>query len=322
MSRIVKLETDRTQSVVLRSKDHFGRNVPPKALGELLIALPEAIRCSTRMAFESRSQAKGKSPEWLLKASDIRFLDHSGDDETILRFYAPRFRDVAGPLFLEGKTSSICPNPEDTGFDLLGDVIHDVATENVDSIRFDLQLLRLLEKFKKGLNGTFQSIEFNTSRPIRNEPTIINSALVEAAGRLSHISPAPQQSRLIGTLDMVHSSTNAFAIKLKDGQQVRCVLSEGKVSRMTHLIDKDVLVLGKSIFRPSGALLRIDADEVISAGQQDSFFQSISKPKKSRFDLREVLREQENRKGVGAIYGRWPGEETDQEIAIALKDID
>ncbi|NLF09369.1 MAG: hypothetical protein GX594_15525 [Pirellulaceae bacterium] len=60
-----------SQTVTLTSKDHYGRRVPPKAFGELLTVIPDAVRFSIRMAFESRSRAKGKRPGWLAAASDI-----------------------------------------------------------------------------------------------------------------------------------------------------------------------------------------------------------------------------------------------------------
>lgn len=309
------------QTVTLRSEHHVGRKIPPKAFGELMRLLPDAIRFSIRMAFESRSQAKGKRPLWLTAASDIRFLDHSGDDETILHFEAPCLGDAADVLYRQQTLWLTRPEPNDTGFDLFGDVINDVAANNADSDRFDRQLLQQVERFKNGLNGTFQRIEFTGNRIPAGAPAVINSTIVQTASKLFHNTPEPQQTRVVGTLDMIRSSTNAFAIKLKDGQEVRGVLTEGKIAHRTDLLDQEVLILGKAIYRPSGKLLRIDADEVMRAGERDQFFSTLPKPKRSRFDLRDVVREQQHKKGVVAIYGKWPGVETDEEIAAALKEI-
>ena len=87
------------QTVILSSSEHFGGKVPPKAFGELLRVIPDAIRYAIRMAFESRSRAKGKRPNWLSAASDIRFLDHGGHDETILHFQAPLLGEAAEVLY-------------------------------------------------------------------------------------------------------------------------------------------------------------------------------------------------------------------------------
>lgn len=310
------------QTVTLHSDKHFGRKVPPKAFGELLRVIPDAIRFSIRMAFESRSQAKGKRPNWLSSASDIRFLDHSGDDETVLHFAVPRLGEAASVLYRQKELWTTRPEPNDTGFDLFADVISDVTANNTNSDRFDRQLLQQVERFKNGLNGTFQRMEFTGNRFAASKPAIINDIVVQTASRLSRNTPEPQQTRIVGTLDMVRSSTNAFAIKLKDGDEIRGVLTDGKISQVTELLEQEVLILGKAIYRPSGKLLRIDADEVIRASDQDKFFSSIPKPKRSRFDLREVVREQQHKRGLVEIYGKWPGSETDEEIEAALKEID
>ena len=310
------------QTVTLRSEAHFGRKVPPKAFGDLLRNLPDAIRFSIRMAFESRSQAKGKRPSWLAAASDVRFLDHGGDDETVLHFEAPVLGEAAKNLYRQREMWPTRPQPTDTGFDLLGDVVADVAANNADSERFDRQLLQQVERFKNSLHGALQTIEFTGTRYSMKRPAVITPMVIEAASRLCHDTPEPRQTRVIGTMDMIRSSTNTFAIKLTDGQKVRGVLTEGKISQFTDLLDQEVLLLGKAIYRPSGKLLRIDADEVIRAEKQDQFFTTVPKPKRSRFDLREILREQQHKKGVAAIYGKWPGDETDEQIAAALKELD
>lgn len=314
--------TGTIQTVTLHSEQHFGKKLPPKAFGELLRVIPEAIRFSIRMAFESRSQAKGKRPKWLNAASDIRFLDHSGDDETVLHFAVPELGDAAEVLYRQKEFWNTKPEPTDTGFDLFADVINDVAIGNADSDRFDRPLLHQIERFKNGLNGTFHRVDFTGNRVSMSKPAVINADIVDAAARLSHNTPEPQQTRVFGTLDMIRSSTNAFAIKLKNGEEVRGVLTEGKVFHLTELLEKDVLILGKAVYRPSGKLLRIDADEVLLAGDQDRFFEAVPKPKQSRFDLKEVVRDQQYKKGVAAIFGKWPGDESDEEIEAALKEID
>lgn len=185
--------------------------------------MPEALRSSIRMAFESRSRAQGKRPDWLVAASDIRFLEHSGDDETVLRFEAPQLGDAADELYRQQEMWSTRPEPTDTGFDLLGDVIKEVSANNADSDRFDRQLLQQVERFKHGLNGSFQRIEFTGNRYPVTVPAVSDATVINFAARLSHNTPEPQQTRVIGKLDMIRSSTNAFAIKLRDGQEVRGV---------------------------------------------------------------------------------------------------
>lgn len=310
------------QTLTLRSDKHFGKRVPPKQFGELIRILPEAVRYSIRMAFESRSQANGKRPRWLTAASDIRFLDHSGDDETIVHFEVPRLGDAAKELYRQSELWTTRPEPTDTGFDLFGDVILDVASNNSDSDRFDRPLLRQIHRFKSCLNDTFQGIEFSSSRTTTKRPFVIDNSIVEAANRLSLHTPKSQQLRIVGTLDMIRSSTNSFAIKLRDKQEVRGALIEGKVADINSLLEHEVLILGKAVYRASGKLLRIDAQHVQLAGAQDEFFATLPRPRYSRFDSNQIVQEHRGKNGVSAIFGKWPSDETDEEIAAALKEID
>ena len=308
------------QTVTLSSHDQFGRRVPPQEFGELLRALPEAVRYSIRMAFEGRSRALGKRPDWLVAASDIRFLDHEGSGETVVHFEVPRLGDAAEILYRQQEMWPTRPNPSDTGFDLLGDVISDIAAADSDSERFDRHLLQRMERFRHAIDGCFQTVAFTGTRHIA-KPAVITPLVIETARQLSHDTPQSQQTRLVGKLDMIRASTNSFALKLHDGQEVRGALTEGSIAESTRLFEHEVVVFGKAVYRPSGRLLRIDADEVVEASERDQFFTMIPKPKWARYDLRKVLREQQDKKGVAAIFGKWPGEETDEEIERALREI-
>jgi hypothetical protein len=120
---------------------------------------------------------------------------------------------------------------------------------------------------------------------------------------------------------MLRASTQSFAVLLDDGQEIRGVLREGDVEQISPLLNRRVLVLGKAIYRPSGRLLRVDAEEVIEASGQEAFFSAIPKPVRKQFDLQDNVREQPCKMGIAAVIGKWPGEESDEEIEQALKEL-
>jgi hypothetical protein len=313
--------TSVVQSVVLKSDRHFGSRVPPHAFGEILRLIPVAVRQSIRMAFEGRSRAAGTRPSWLQAAADIRFVDHTGDDDTILHFEAPRLGDAAGILYEQKELWPSRPDANDTGFDLLGDVVCDIAAGNADSERFDAQLLDQIVKFKHGIDGSFREIAINGSRSSTCNATVVDSTVIATARGLSRNTPDPQQARIAGKLDMIRASTQSFALKLSDGEEVRGVLCGGDVASLTDLFGQDVLVFGRAVYRPSGKLLRIDAEGIQKSTGKDEFFATIPKGRRPRFDLRDVLHEQKHKKGLAAIMGKWPGTETDEEIEQALREL-
>ncbi|HZU37228.1 MAG TPA: hypothetical protein VFA18_15000 [Gemmataceae bacterium] len=307
------------QTIILNSRERFGSRVPSQALGGVLERIPGAVRQSVRMAIEGRSRAHGPRPAWLQAATDIRFLGHQGDDQTVLRFEVPTLGEAAPRLYEQQELLPTMPAAENTGFDILADVFRDVASRNADSDRFDRPLLDSLAGFRKVLNGTFTEMVVPTQRTPK-QPVVVTSQVAEIARSLYTHTPPPQRIRLVGRLDMVRVSTQSFGLILDDRQEVRGVTVNGDIESVGSLINQRVLVLGKAVYRPSARLLRVDAEEVVKTTEEGSFFSAIPRAVRRPFELRDALR-QPNKGGVTAIIGQWPGDETDEEIRQALREL-
>ena len=122
--------------VVLQNEEQFGRRLPPYHLGLLLAELPLTIRATVSMAFQKRSHGPGNRPDWLERAADVRFVDHQGIGESVLCFEAPSFGEAVPEVFAQQSLipdADDRPNPEDTAFDVFGDVLADVQQRNTDS---------------------------------------------------------------------------------------------------------------------------------------------------------------------------------------------
>lgn len=58
-----------------------------------------------------------------------------------------------------------------------------------------------------------------------------------------------------------------------------------------------------------------------TSGDNGSVFSAVPRPIGARFELDEILREQRHKRGIAAIMGQWPGNESDDEVAAALKEL-
>ena len=154
-----------TRTITLTSDHHYGRRLPPQALGHALTVIPAVVRQSVSMAFRGRSRVRGPRPRWLKAAADLRFIDHQGDDASVLYFEAPTLGEAAAELYQQQEFWSTRPDPSLTGLDLFGEVVRDVAAHNEDSDRFDKSLLGNLVGFKNVLNGTFHEVRLDPTRP-------------------------------------------------------------------------------------------------------------------------------------------------------------
>jgi len=309
------------QTITLRSDQHYGRKVPPGPLGEVLQEIPWVVRYSICMAFGWRSRSGGRPPSWVSAASDIRLVDYQGRDDTLLFFELPTLGEAAPQLYQQQEFWPNRPEPTDTGFDLWADVIAEVAAENADSTRFDRPLLQRLRRFRKCLGGPFRELLITSRRYPERNPGVLSASVLNNADRLFSATPPPRQARVVGTLDMIRASTRTFALKLDDGEELNGVLLGGDMEQLKELFQRRVLVLGRAVYRASGRVLRIEASEVRKADAGKGIFSTFPRPVTPRLNIRKLLHEQRNKKGVSAVFGKWPGDETEEQLEQALREL-
>lgn len=309
--------------IILRADHDFHGKFPPTPVGAALRLIPSVVRGSIRMRFQGRSSARGTAPRWLDRSSDIRLISVTGRrDETVLRFAAPRLGEAAAELFEQEELWPSRPIESDTGFDLLGDIVQEIRRGRRDSNRFDQRLLHDVASFRNALNGTFQELVIVSDRYVEEKPAVITKNIIEKAQDFYDQTPAPQPARIVGTLDMIRASTKAFALQLPNGEDVRAVLTaKASIDDLTALFRQDVLVVGMAVFRPSGHLLRIDATEVRLATTHDSFFAKLPEPRVKRLTKTLLHRLGKENGGIGRTFGKWPGNETDEEIESVLREL-
>lgn len=305
--------------ITLTSDLPFAGKLPPHELGLLLAELPLAVRAAISMQLRQRSSSKGRRPAWLVQASDIRYVPRPGNGETALLFEAPTLGEAAEAIYRQGEFWPTRPDAADTGFDLFGDVLAEVEAGNGDSDRFDGPLLKRLIRFRRALSGPYRGVTIESRRYGSQHPARLSPHVVQAAEQLYAETPPPRRVRVVGTLDMLRASTQTLALKMDDGVEVRGTLVEGDIQLLAPLLRQRILVFGSACFRPSGRLLRVDVDEFRAATDADQFFAQVPRP------MGRVRRGPEdprkNAEALRAIFGKWPGDETDEQIDAALKEL-
>jgi hypothetical protein len=87
------------------------------------------------MRLQGRSVSRGRKPEWLLKAADVRFTSLQQDEigYTRLNFDAPTIAESANELFREPRMWPDHLTSDATGIDVFLDVLRDVKEIEEDS---------------------------------------------------------------------------------------------------------------------------------------------------------------------------------------------
>jgi hypothetical protein len=147
----------------------------------------------------------------------------------------------------------------------------------------------------------------------------IDSDVVVAASELSAVTPTPRRVRVTGRLDVMGASQGVLKLDVRAGEIVTAVWEgEEPVDTLREFFNRDVMVEGVGVFRPSGSLLRVDADAIVAASSQDEFFRRVPSAI-ARRDYHKLARLRAGEKSAYAQLRGWlPGEESDEEFNTAV----
>ena len=310
--------------VIMHGRAVRGRGASPSAAGAVLIGLENSLHGAVDVAFR-RSSTAGRRQRWLRQAGRVAFRDAErlGKEEMALYFEAPAFKVVAKEYYAQPKLFDDGPRAEDTAFDVLADVVADVLTRKTDSNKYDIGLLKRFHRFQSSVfEKEVDELVISGHRVSKTHPCRMSEEFTRRAEELYLATPQPERVRVAGKLDMIQASTLAFALLLPGGERVRGVWKGNEFETLRTLAGSDVVTTGTAIYRPSGGLLRIDADALTPQRSTDRFFATVPTPTDRKMDVKSLLREQRNRGGMAAIGGRIPAEETDEEFLAAVAEMD
>jgi hypothetical protein len=289
-------------------------------IGSLLTSLPSALLDAVRMGFLHSSRAKGRVPAVLRAAADVRFVGMEGDgrEATLLHFQAPSFEEVAREFFEQPKLWEDAPQPEQTAFELFGAALDDVAERRTDSERFDPGLLRRISRYRYILRRGVRRITLPDARLERLAR--VDEAVVDTASELAAITPAPRWVRVVGRLDVLGASQSVLKLQVHPGQIVTARWEGTEpVEDLHHFFNRDVVLEGLGVFRPSGSLLRIDADAIAMASSSDETFRQMPAAPVRRDYQRQARLKPGEPSVYAQILGSIPAEESDDEFAEAIE---
>lgn len=308
------------RSFRLEAPAGLGARPRPELIGPVLTHLHTTLQDTVRMGFLHSSRARGRVPAQLKAAADVRYAGHSadGDQATLLHFEVPRFGDAAPGMFRQQRLWDDGPEPEQTVFELLGAALADVAARRQDSSRFDPGLLRRFMGYRRMFTrGHLASIALADTEGA--EPARLDAAVADAAGELSQGTPVSQRVRVVGRLDVMGASQGVLKLEVRPGAVVAGLWDgEAAMESLKELFNRDVVVEGMAVFRPSGRLLRVDVRAIAPASGQDDFFRTVPSAAARLQDGKPVRHGRDDGAAFARIFGRIPAEESEEEFLAAI----
>lgn len=298
----------------LTARDH---GLPGRVLRHLLDALDEGARGAVRLRLEGRSTAPGSPPGWLEEASAFDLIGFAPEAPGV-RLRAPTLREALPDRFDQGDLFPLV-DPDSSAIGLLSESLSDALRGREDSEAYDRALLKTLTTldtlFKRGV----ESIEIRNQK--RQSAVDVAPPALERVRRLYRSTPSPRRVRLAGWIDAIRYSDRAFTILLETGRMLRGVLTEGPPETLATFFGRPAIVSGLAHFRPSGAVQRVEAERLHPTTPHEMTAWSVEpRPLDTGPDHRNLRRPQTRRTGIGAVFGRWPGDESDEEIFRILEE--
>lgn len=273
-------------------------------LRDLADLVVEGSSRAARLAAEGRSTARGTAPPWLGESSDVRLVGLREGSLTL---------DVTARSLAESAPGIFTTLSGETAFDLLMVAVDDALHGRRDSERLDLGMLQTLIK-TRSLFGRGPS-QLRITRASGGTVEFSEGA-VESFQKLAAETPSPRVDRIVGLLDSLTMSTRTGLLKLDDGTSLRGdIAASVDLDRLKGLLGFEVVVEGTVAFRPSGRPQRIEIDHVAPAGPRDLLWRRTPRGELGHEQL--VLPSE----GLDHLFGQWPGDEDDEQVFAALREL-
>lgn len=294
----------------------LGTTVSAELLRDILDVVLEGSKRAVRMRAHGRSSARGPTPGWIQAATDYSVEIKAGS--TVLDLEAPSLIEAAPDTFEQADFFSDI-DPENTSFDYFSLSLAAAAIDaDEESHLYDKGLLEVFKRLESVFDSGATSLSIENDRRIRIEPGDVKK-LAELESQI----PPPQHVRMAGHLDTIRHSDQMFTVlSTVTNQRVKGVAEPRARGALQELWGEAVVVSGTAHFTPSGQVLRIDAENIRPAEEEEEVLWGDTPRPLGRPETAAELRvEQGPRSGLNAVLGRWPGEESDEEVIALLDEI-
>lgn len=290
------------------------------ALRKVLDALHEGSERALRLAIEGESVRTGPIPHWLAKSADF-VLTRIKKGSTQLVFEAPTLGEVAPEQIRQQDLWYTVPKPEDTALSILARSISDARKEKLESERYDAGVLESLLMFRKIMDDSKVQIKLSAPRR-REENFTLDKSSFQTIEKIRQKTPGPQAVVLTGFFNAIEHSQRKFQLTLESGQTIRGRIKEGTASleQMRTFWGKRVTIKGVLHFMPTEKPRFLEAETIQSRKAGDEAFTTLALPRSNQEIVSQVRIDRVRKGVVSDIWGKWPGQETTDEILEALKE--
>ena len=310
-----------TRQIRLDGPGVRGVRVSGTLLRDLLSIVIEGSQQALRIRTQGRSTARGALPAWIAAASEFSVCIREGS--TVLELELPTLVETNPEEF---RQRQLFPevDPDLPAFDYLAESVEAALEGEQRANLYDRSMLKLLGRLDVAFSRGISDIVLEACDSGR-QPRSVKLARQALSGlkALQSKIPRPRRVRIAGKLDSIRHSDQTFTLLLPElGETIKGIAELAHVGDLQTLWGRDVVVSGTVHFTASGGVQRIEAEALTSATPEDlHLWQAAPAPLAERIEVSGLRIAQGPRLGVNAIFGQWPGNESDEEVEQALENL-
>jgi len=293
--------------------------IPVRALLQLLQQLTECAERGLRLAIEGASVKSGRPPAWLEKAVNLTFAGVE-KGSTVLEIEAPTLGEAIGADLRQQDFWVTPPAADDTALSLFARSVHDTTAEKLESDYYDAGVLSGLLGLRPFLKSEASCVELVAAKRPQEHVTL-TMAEMDKAERLKVRTPEPQAHIVSGRLDAIQHSRKRFQLVIPEGQVIPGRVDEEFMSaeNLRPFWGRDVTVKGMVHFRPSGRIQLLEAQLIKAKQNGEEIFGEMPRVQTEAEFAVDAFKPGDKKDWLREIWGKWPGDESVEEILADLK---
>jgi len=263
--------------------------------------------------------SKVSIPKKLNKYLNIFLTQTTGtDDNTILTLDADNFKNIEVQLDLFKEKQSLNTL---TPMALVIKTFNAALSEKDDDKNLlDEPLLYELIKFKKFFKTDTEKVLLSNRSTI---PEIeFSQKEIDKIEKLIKTIPQPQKTVVVGIIDEMKFSKEQVILTTSDNKKIVVIVSKEHLNELKDFFGREIAITGMAHFKPGGQLSYVKMENFGNMGKAAKLLSRKPDKMTMQQQIALQLREGKKRNPIDEIFGKWPGNETDEEFEKMLKDLD
>ncbi len=289
------------------------------ALKDLTSIFIENSERALRLAIEGNSLRKGQLPQWLKLAVDFNITSIK-KGSTVLALEAPELSEVAAEQIRQQNLWIDLPEPNDTALTIWANAFNEATTEKYGSELYDKGLLTSFISFKDFIDKYAHSIEIDSAVDKKINRLKIDSQQIERVQKLTASIPESRKIILSGFIDVIEHYAGRFKLNLESGEKIQGEIDRSilNLELMRDYWGKKVTVRGTADYKPNGKIRFIKADLLKPFDESEKVFEEYMMFEEPRELVYQISKNKPEISPLKEIWGKWPSEESIEEILSEL----